>query len=169
MLSEQGRMQVARAMTTSTYNMYIHEGVSTKLNPAGRWIDITLAKMAFQSLFSKYETVPSFFCTLLQDKLNPTSLNTIIAKTSFRISDMRFHILVEILGSCKQFAILWDFLIEVRDSSSYDINSEIFWLIFKAGGAIRSFHRMYEFGVLPTVHDFDKLLLFMQKEASQAS
>lgn len=70
MLSEQGRMQVVRAMTTSTYNMYIHEGVSTKLNPARGWIDITLAKMSFQSPFSKYETVPSFFCTLLQDKLN---------------------------------------------------------------------------------------------------
>lgn len=76
---------------------------------------------------------------------------------------------MEILGSCKQFVILWDFLIEVRDSSSYGINGEIFWLIFKAGGAIRSFNRMYEFGVLPTVHDLDKLLLFMQKEASQAS
>jgi len=63
-------MQVVRAMATSTYNMYIHEGVSTKLNPARCWIDITLAKMAFQSLFSKYETLPSFFCTLLQDKLN---------------------------------------------------------------------------------------------------
>lgn len=81
-----------------------------------------------------------------------------------------FHILVEILGSCKQFAILWDFLIEMRDSCCCEITSEIFWLIFKAysqanlpEGAIRSFTRMDEFGIKPTTHDFDKLLYFLCK------
>ncbi|KOM48689.1 hypothetical protein LR48_Vigan07g239300 [Vigna angularis] len=58
----------------------------------------------------------------------------------------------------------------MRDSRSYVINGEIFWLIFKAysranlpDGAIRSFNRMDEFGVMPTVHDLDKLLYFLCK------
>jgi hypothetical protein len=36
----------------------------------------------------------------------------------FQHSDESFHILVEILGRSKQFAILWDFLIEMRESDS---------------------------------------------------
>lgn len=88
----------------------------------------------------------------------------------FQHSVESFHILVEILGSCKQFAILWDFLIEMRESQSCEIKSEIFWLIFKAyswanlpDGAIRSFTRMDEFGIKPTIHDFDMLLYFLCK------
>ncbi|KAL3039967.1 hypothetical protein AAZX31_01G214400 [Glycine max] len=194
--------------------------------------------MAFQSLFSKYKILPSFFCTLVQHKPSyhhfhsfPTSqvsgtllpdlvneisrllsdhryphhdlelsLNPFSAQLStnlvehvlkrcknlgfsahrfflwaksipgFQHSVMSFHILVEILGSCKQFAILWDFLTEMRESHHYEINSEIFWLIFRAysqanlpDGAIRSFNRMDEFGVKPTIHDLDKLLFILCK------
>ncbi|OIV94965.1 hypothetical protein TanjilG_22162 [Lupinus angustifolius] len=90
--------------------------------------------------------------------------------SGFQHTVQSFHILVEILGSCKQFAILWDFLIEMRESRSCEVTSEIFWLIFKAyskarlpEGAIRSFNRMDEFGIKPTTHDFDKLLYFLCK------
>ncbi|RDY14062.1 Pentatricopeptide repeat-containing protein, mitochondrial, partial [Mucuna pruriens] len=201
--------------------------------------------MAFQSLFSRYKILPSFFCTLVQHKpsyhhfhsfpapqvsvtLLPDlvneisrllsdhryphhdlelSLNPFSAQVStnlveqvlkrcknlgfsahrfflwaksipgFQHSVMSYHILVEILGSCKQFAILWDFLIEMRESRHYEINSEIFWLIFKAysranlpDGAIRSFNRMDEFGVKPTIHDLDKLLYILckRKQVKQA-
>lgn len=88
----------------------------------------------------------------------------------FHHSDESFRILVEILGSCKQFAILWDFLIEMRESSCCEVKNEIFWLIFKAysradlpDGAIRSFVRMEEFGIKPTIHDFDMLLYILCK------
>ncbi|XLR18686.1 hypothetical protein S83_046598 [Arachis hypogaea] len=88
----------------------------------------------------------------------------------FQHSVESFHILVDILGSCKQFAILWDFLIEMREYSVCEIRSEMFWLIFRAysqanlpDGAIRSFMRMDEFGIKPTIHDFDKLLYFLCK------
>ncbi|KAK7355859.1 hypothetical protein VNO80_15123 [Phaseolus coccineus] len=93
-------MQVVRAMSTSTYNMYIHEG----------------------------------------------------------------------LEGVQESWLLSPFLLEMRDSHSYDIKSEIFWLIFKAysranlpDGAIRSFNRMYEVGVMPIVHDLDKLLYSLCK------
>ncbi|XP_057422666.1 pentatricopeptide repeat-containing protein At1g52640, mitochondrial-like [Lotus japonicus] len=88
----------------------------------------------------------------------------------FQHSAESFSILVEILGSCKQFAILWDFLVEMRESSCCEIKNDIFWLIFKAysranlpDGAIRSFIRMDEFGINPTIHDFEKLLYFLCK------
>ncbi|XP_012572182.1 pentatricopeptide repeat-containing protein At1g52640, mitochondrial [Cicer arietinum] len=81
-----------------------------------------------------------------------------------------FHILIEILGSSKQFAILWDFLVEIRDSNCCEISNEIFWLIFKAysradlpDGAIRSFMRMDEFGIEPCINDFDMLLYILCK------
>ncbi|KAI4313175.1 hypothetical protein L6164_026174 [Bauhinia variegata] len=80
------------------------------------------------------------------------------------------HILVEILGSSKQFAILWDFLIETRESRCCEISNEIFWLIFRAysranlpGDAIRAFSRMDEFGIKPSIHEFDKLLHILCK------
>ncbi|KAF7803601.1 pentatricopeptide repeat-containing protein [Senna tora] len=82
-----------------------------------------------------------------------------------------YCILVEILGANKQFAILWDFLIEIRDSHCCEIKSEIFWLIFRAyshanlpGGAIRAFIRMDEFGVKPNIYDLDKLLFVLCKK-----
>ncbi|KAJ1407343.1 Tetratricopeptide-like helical domain superfamily [Sesbania bispinosa] len=88
----------------------------------------------------------------------------------FQHSVESYTILMEILGSCKQFAILWDFLIEMRESCCCEIKSEIFWLIFKAysranlpDGAIRSFIRMDEFGMKPTTRDFDTLLYILCK------
>lgn len=89
----------------------------------------------------------------------------------FQPSVESYHILVEILGASKQFAILWDFLIEIRESRCCEIKSEIFWLIFRAysranlpGGAIQAFIRMKEFGVKPNIHDFDKLLFILCKK-----
>ncbi|KAJ7982371.1 Pentatricopeptide repeat-containing protein [Quillaja saponaria] len=88
----------------------------------------------------------------------------------FEHSVESYHILVEILGCNKQFAILWDFLIDMRDSHCCEIKSEIFWLIFRAyckanlpGDAIRAFTRMVEFGINPGIHDFDKLLYVLCK------
>lgn len=96
----------------------------------------------------------------------------------FQHSDESFHILVEILGRSKQFAILWDFLIEMRESdSSCKITNEIFWIIFTAysradlpDGAIRSFVRMDEFGIKPSIIDVDLLLytLCKKKHVKQA-
>lgn len=89
----------------------------------------------------------------------------------FQPSEESYHILLEILGSSKQFAILWDFLVEIRESRCCEIKSEIFWLIFRAysradlpGGAIRAFLRMHEFGVKPVIHDFDNLLFILCKK-----
>ncbi|KAM2289463.1 hypothetical protein TB1_029659 [Malus domestica] len=55
------------------------------------------------------------------------------AKTilGFRHSAESYHILIDILGSSKQYAVLWDFLIEVREFKCCDIGPEIFWLIFQ--------------------------------------
>ncbi|KAF5726922.1 pentatricopeptide repeat-containing protein [Tripterygium wilfordii] len=80
------------------------------------------------------------------------------------------RILIDILGSSKQFAILWDFLIEMRDSECCEISPEIFWLIFRAYSkadsprdAIRAFNRMVEFGVKPCIRDLDQLLFVLCK------
>ncbi|XP_022714839.1 pentatricopeptide repeat-containing protein At1g52640, mitochondrial [Durio zibethinus] len=88
----------------------------------------------------------------------------------FQHSDTSYHILVDVLGSSKQFAILWDFLVEIRDSKQFEITPEIFWIIFRAycganlpGDAIRAFDRMVEFGIKPSVHDVDKLLFVLCK------
>ncbi|KAK7253125.1 hypothetical protein RIF29_37572 [Crotalaria pallida] len=88
----------------------------------------------------------------------------------FQHTPHTFRILVQILGSSKHFAILWDLLIEMRDSRCCQITSEVFWLIFKAysqadlpDAAIRSFFRMDQFGIKPTIDDVDKLLYFLCK------
>ncbi|CAH2036504.1 unnamed protein product [Thlaspi arvense] len=76
-----------------------------------------------------------------------------------------YHILVEILGSSKQFALLWDFLIEAREYNYFEISPKVFWIVFRAysrahlpGEAIRAFNRMIEFGIKPCVDDLDQLL-----------
>ncbi|KAL4366762.1 hypothetical protein GQ457_05G033550 [Hibiscus cannabinus] len=88
----------------------------------------------------------------------------------FQHSDLSYSILVDVLGSSKQFAILWDFLVEMRDGKRFEVNPEIFWLVFRAycranlpGDAIRAFDRMVEFGIRPGVHDFDRLLFLLCK------
>ncbi|XWS11821.1 hypothetical protein CRYUN_Cryun37aG0033800 [Craigia yunnanensis] len=88
----------------------------------------------------------------------------------FQHSDESYHLLVDVLGSSKQFAILWDFLIELRDSKEFEINPEIFRVVFRAycranlpGDAIRAFDRMVEFGIRPSVNDVDQLLFVLCK------
>lgn len=83
----------------------------------------------------------------------------------FEHSAGSYHILVDILGSSKQFALLWDFLIEIRENQSFEINPEIFWIVFRAyaranlpNDAIRGFNRMVEFGIKPSIYDLDQLL-----------
>ncbi|XP_050286440.1 pentatricopeptide repeat-containing protein At1g52640, mitochondrial [Quercus robur] len=88
----------------------------------------------------------------------------------FEHSVISYQILVDILGSSKQFAILWDFLIEMRDSHCVGISSEVFWLVFRAYGranlpedAVRAFNRMVEFGIKPGIHDLNQLLYVLCK------
>ncbi|XP_031283085.1 pentatricopeptide repeat-containing protein At1g52640, mitochondrial [Pistacia vera] len=90
--------------------------------------------------------------------------------SGFQHSVESYHILIDILGSSKQFAILWDFLIEIRESQSCEINPQIFWLVFRAyskvnlpNDAIRAFNRMVEFGIEPSIHDLDHLLYVLCK------
>lgn len=88
----------------------------------------------------------------------------------FQHSDQSYRILVDVLGSSKQFAILWDFLVEIRDSKQFKFNPEIFGLVFRAysranlpGDAIRAFDRMVEFGIRPSIDDVDQLLFILCK------
>ncbi|XVF86485.1 hypothetical protein PTKIN_Ptkin18bG0044300 [Pterospermum kingtungense] len=90
--------------------------------------------------------------------------------SGFQHSDQSYRILVDVLGSSKLFAILWDFLVEIRDSKQFKINPEIFWLVFRAYSranlpvdAIRAFDRMVEFGIRPSIHDVDLLLFVLCK------
>ncbi|KAG5618608.1 hypothetical protein H5410_018432 [Solanum commersonii] len=88
-----------------------------------------------------------------------------------------FHILVDILGSSKQFPLIWDFLVEMRTNRSCEITPEIFLLVFRAysraglpADAIRAFNKMVDFGIKPCLADLDKLLLALckKKHAKQA-
>ncbi|CAK9324589.1 unnamed protein product [Citrullus colocynthis] len=88
----------------------------------------------------------------------------------FEPSAESYRILVDILGSSGQFAILWDFLIEVRETRCSVITQELFWLVFRAYSrtdlpqdAIRAFNRMAEFGIRPGVDDLDQLLYILCK------
>ncbi|KAF5464325.1 hypothetical protein F2P56_014409 [Juglans regia] len=81
-----------------------------------------------------------------------------------------YQILVDILGSSKQFAILWDFLIEIRKARCCEINPKIFWVVFKVYSganlpedAIRAFNRMVDFDIKPGVDDLDQLLYVLCK------
>ncbi|KAM7254026.1 hypothetical protein ACFE04_031708 [Oxalis oulophora] len=86
-----------------------------------------------------------------------------------------YNLLVDILASTKQFALLWDFLMETRDSVDSSnalliINEETFWLLFRAYcnagcpfDAIRAFGRMLDFGLKPSVNDLHKLLYCLCK------
>ncbi|KAJ4951776.1 hypothetical protein NE237_028608 [Protea cynaroides] len=79
------------------------------------------------------------------------------------------HILVDILGSSKQFALIWDFLSEMKDGGD-EIKQEIFWIVFRAYcradlpmDAIRAYKRMQDFGPKPSIEDLDKLLFMLCK------
>uniref|UniRef100_A0A7N0THN5 Pentatricopeptide repeat-containing protein n=1 Tax=Kalanchoe fedtschenkoi TaxID=63787 RepID=A0A7N0THN5_KALFE len=88
----------------------------------------------------------------------------------FRPTSQSCHILVDVLGSSKQFPFLWDFLIEARDSGCCEICPKIFWIVFWSysranlpNDAIRAFGRMAEFGVEPSCNDLDQLLYALCK------
>ncbi|CAI0455398.1 unnamed protein product [Linum tenue] len=90
--------------------------------------------------------------------------------TGFQHSAHSYHILVDILGASRQFAILWDFLIEMRDSRDFEVNSETLWLVFRAysranlpNDAIRAFGRMAEFDLKPGINDLDQLVYALCK------
>ncbi|KAI4324711.1 hypothetical protein MLD38_030171 [Melastoma candidum] len=91
----------------------------------------------------------------------------------FRPSEESYRIMVDVLGSGGHFALLWDFLREMKRSPEADsvIDRELFWLVFRGysknnlpGDAVRAFSRMQdEFGVIPGIDDFDKLLYVLCK------
>ncbi|XP_009612028.1 pentatricopeptide repeat-containing protein At1g52640, mitochondrial [Nicotiana tomentosiformis] len=97
--------------------------------------------------------------------------------SGFCHTQQSYHILVDILGSSKQFPLLWDFLVEMRVNKSCEITPEIFRLVFRAysraclpADAIRAFNKMVDFGIKPCVTDVDKLLLALcnRKHTKQA-
>ncbi|XP_043698592.1 pentatricopeptide repeat-containing protein At1g52640, mitochondrial-like isoform X1 [Telopea speciosissima] len=80
-----------------------------------------------------------------------------------------YHILVDILGSNKQFALIWDFLSEMKDGG-HEIKPKIFWIVFRAYcradlpmDAIRAYKKMQDFGPNPSIDDLDKLLFMLCK------
>ncbi|KAJ8756038.1 hypothetical protein K2173_024585 [Erythroxylum novogranatense] len=88
----------------------------------------------------------------------------------FEHSRESYHIMVDLLGYSREFALLWDFLIEMRQWKDFDFSPEIFWLVFRAysranlpADAIRAFDRMVEFGLKPSIHDVDQLLYVLCK------
>lgn len=101
------------------------------------------------------------------------------AKTvsGFRHNAISYRILIDILGSSRNFSLLWDFVTEMKDSHPDELNPEIFWLIFRAysranlpDDAIRAFGRIPEFGFKPSPDDFNKLfyVLCKRKHVKQA-
>eukprot|EP00268_Persea_americana_P034757 TRINITY_DN34374_c0_g1_i1.p1 TRINITY_DN34374_c0_g1~~TRINITY_DN34374_c0_g1_i1.p1 ORF type:complete len:577 (-),score=69.43 TRINITY_DN34374_c0_g1_i1:321-1982(-) len=75
-----------------------------------------------------------------------------------------YHILVDILGSCREFPLIWDFLSEMRDGG-VEIRPEIFWVIFRSYcraklplDAVGAFWKMGGFGLQARVDDLDHLL-----------
>uniref|UniRef100_A0A803LN30 Pentatricopeptide repeat-containing protein n=1 Tax=Chenopodium quinoa TaxID=63459 RepID=A0A803LN30_CHEQI len=79
-----------------------------------------------------------------------------------------YRILIDVLGSSKQFPLIWDLLSEVKSGENFELCSEIFWVIFGAycranlpNDAIRAFNRMSEFGLEPSLNDLDHLLYLL--------
>lgn len=88
----------------------------------------------------------------------------------FLHSEDSYHILVDILGSNKQFPLIWDFLVEIRDTRKIEIGPQIFWIVFRAysradlpADAIRAFNKMLDFGITPSVNDLDQLIYLLCK------
>ena len=90
-----------------------------------------------------------------------------------------YHILVDVLGSCKEFPLIWDLLWKMRDGHQ-EITREIFRMIFRSycraglpGDALRAFKKMRDFGIKPDTDDFHQLLTNLShssfmKEAQEA-
>ncbi|XP_021731855.1 pentatricopeptide repeat-containing protein At1g52640, mitochondrial [Chenopodium quinoa] len=79
-----------------------------------------------------------------------------------------YRILIDVLGSSKQFPLIWDLLSEVKSGENFELCPEIFWVIFGAycranlpNDAIRAFNRMNEFGLEPSLNDLDHLLYLL--------
>ncbi|GMH15930.1 hypothetical protein Nepgr_017771 [Nepenthes gracilis] len=88
----------------------------------------------------------------------------------FRPSIANYKILINILGSSKQFPLIWDLLSEMREGESLKLCPDVFWVIFGwycradlPNDAIRAFHRMADFGVRPSLNDLDHLLYALCK------
>ncbi|XP_057772867.1 pentatricopeptide repeat-containing protein At1g52640, mitochondrial [Salvia miltiorrhiza] len=88
----------------------------------------------------------------------------------FQHSKDSYHILVDILGSSREFPFLWDFLTEMKSTESCEITREIFWIVFRAYSranlprdAIRAFNKMLDFGIRPCLDDLDQLLFALCK------
>ncbi|XP_068647189.1 pentatricopeptide repeat-containing protein At1g52640, mitochondrial-like [Aristolochia californica] len=91
--------------------------------------------------------------------------------SNFSHSRESYHILVDILGSCKQFPLVWDFLLQMREGR-IEINQKIFWVIFQAyckaklpADAINAFKRMTEFGLEQSIEDLEVLLSYLCKNS----
>ncbi|XP_071712135.1 pentatricopeptide repeat-containing protein At1g52640, mitochondrial [Rutidosis leptorrhynchoides] len=88
----------------------------------------------------------------------------------FTHSKNSYHIVIDILGRSKQFPLIWDFLYEMKESKSCEIDTCIFWSIFSAYSkanlpvdAIRAFNNMVDFGVNPGIDDLNQLLYVLCK------
>ncbi|GER48418.1 pentatricopeptide repeat-containing family protein [Striga asiatica] len=88
----------------------------------------------------------------------------------FQPSRKSYSILIDILGSSRQFPILWDFLAEMKNAGTCEISREIFWIVFRnysrsnlPGDAIRAFNKMVDFGIKPSIDDLDQLMFSLCK------
>ncbi|KMT00684.1 hypothetical protein BVRB_9g219730 [Beta vulgaris subsp. vulgaris] len=79
-----------------------------------------------------------------------------------------YKILIDVLGTSKQFPLIWDLLSEMKSIENFELCPEIFWVIFGAYcranlpiDAIRAFNRMDEFGIRPNLNDVDHLLYLL--------
>ncbi|RAL43232.1 hypothetical protein DM860_015122 [Cuscuta australis] len=88
----------------------------------------------------------------------------------FKHSEDSYRILVDILGRSKQFPLLWDFLMEMRDKTSCKTTPHIFSIVIRAycranlpADAIRAFCKMADFGIEPSVDDLGHLVYALCK------
>lgn len=88
----------------------------------------------------------------------------------FEPSASSYRILVDVLGSSRQFPLIWDLISEIRENESFELCPEIFWVIFGAycranlpNDAVRAFNRMVDFGLRPSSNDLDHLLYLLCK------
>ncbi|CAO2815272.1 unnamed protein product [Amaranthus hypochondriacus] len=88
----------------------------------------------------------------------------------FQPNTNSYKILIDVLGSSKQFPLIWDLLFELKSSECIELSPEFFWVIFgsycKANlpyDAIRAFSRMNEFELEPSLNDLDHLLFLLCK------
>ncbi|KAK4359453.1 hypothetical protein RND71_021682 [Anisodus tanguticus] len=134
-----------------------HNDIESALNPFSHHISTNIVEQVLKRCKNLGFSAHRFF--VWAQKLS-----------SFNHSKESYHILVDILGSSKQFPLLWDFLVEMRRNESCEFSQEIFWVVFRCYSranlpvdAIRSFDKMVDFGITPCVVDVDQLLLALCK------